>query len=99
MSEFNPRDNSTAGFAELPRREVVARIAFDGDEPSRFSKPEIVQELVRCKDCKHYILVDESCDGEVVYHGCGVLSYRYRDDEPRDPDGFCAWAERVVAGD
>lgn len=51
-------------------------------------------EIVRCRDCKHYYEVDE-------YHPQGNYEMRcckYFDtfnDEVK-PDGFCAWGERLV---
>lgn len=56
------------------------------------------EEIVRCRDCKHYIIVDETYDCDPIF-GCGFLYFkgkRIDDDlqEPQEPDGFCAWGER-----
>lgn len=41
------------------------------------------EEVVRCRDCKHYT------DNEMeYYHYCGNWY------EQVDPNGFCAWGER-----
>ena len=57
------------------------------------------EEIVRCRDCKHYQVVDEIFDGEddTAVYGCGILGWKvasYGCEEPTDPDGFCAWGER-----
>lgn len=41
------------------------------------------EEIVRCRDCKHYIE-----DEAEYYHYCGSWC------EQVEPDGFCAWGER-----
>ena len=60
---------------------------------------KIVGEIVRCRDCKNYHIVDETYDCDPIY-GCSYFSLRNAridDDvrEPQDPDGFCAWGERT----
>lgn len=42
-------------------------------------KQEIVQELVRCRDCKHYIKHDKRCD--VWNHGVLSCGFCYRGEE------------------
>lgn len=41
------------------------------------------EEIVRCRDCKHY--TDDEME---YYHYCGSWC------EQVTPDGFCAWGER-----
>lgn len=41
------------------------------------------EEIVRCKDCKHY-----TEDEMEYYHYCGSWC------EQVEPNGFCAWGER-----
>ena len=41
------------------------------------------EEIVRCRDCKHY-----TEDEMEYYHFCGSWC------EQVEPDGFCAWGER-----
>lgn len=41
------------------------------------------EEIVRCRDCKHY--TDDEME---YYHYCGQWC------EQVAPDGFCAWGER-----
>lgn len=53
------------------------------------------EEIVRCRDCKHYYEVDE-------YHPNGNYDRRcckYFDsyDDEVEPDGFCKWGERRQA--
>ena len=55
--------------------------------------------IVRCRDCRHYQVVDEIFDGEddIAVYGCGLLEWKrasFGYEEPTDPDGFCAWGER-----
>ena len=44
------------------------------------------EEIVRCRDCKYSIA-----------HGNGCT--RNQDIYDAEPDGFCAWGERMMAGD
>ena len=60
---------------------------------------DLSSEIVRCRDCRHYQVVDEIFDGEddTAVYGCGILGWKvasYGCEEPTDPDGFCAWGER-----
>lgn len=50
------------------------------------SMPEYVGELVRCKNCVWGKAVEQ----------IGCLRFEDREDESglKDPDGFCAWAEK-----
>lgn len=41
------------------------------------------EEIVRCRDCKHY--TDDELE---YYHFCGSWC------EQVEPNGFCAWGER-----
>lgn len=43
----------------------------------------VLEEVVRCRDCKHY--TDDEME---YYHYCGSWC------EQVEPDGFCAWGER-----
>ena len=45
-----------------------------------------LQEIVRCRDCKHSESVEGMHGGESI--ACGF------DDATVEPDGFCAWGER-----
>ena len=62
-------------------------------------------EIVRCKDCKygHKVYWPESWDVPSEYLDCcGHLTttWDYYNDEPQsnpvEPDGFCAWGEKMV---
>ena len=58
------------------------------------------EEIVRCRDCKHYQVVDEIFDGEndTTVYGCQLLGWKrasYGCEEPTDPEGYCAWGERM----
>ena len=43
------------------------------------------EQIVRCKDCKH---VDD-------YYTTPLYCYRQTPGRPVEPDGFCAWGERM----
>ena len=43
------------------------------------------QEVIRCKDCKHNIVLDEKQEVYVCY----LFSLKHQDD-----NNFCSWAER-----
>lgn len=47
-----------------------------------FSKNNLREEIVRCRDCKHYDEDIHSCDWWSAYERLA------------EPDGFCAWSER-----
>lgn len=56
------------------------------------------KEIVRCRDCRYYQVVDEIFDGEddTAIYGCELLEWKgasYCYEEPTDPNGFCAWGE------
>ena len=46
-----------------------------------------LNEVVRCKDCKHYKIDHPRANG---YHCC----YRMHSIFPMKPDGFCSYGER-----
>ena len=47
-------------------------------------KREIQPEIIRCKDCKHYLH-----DEEYGFDWCNRMSGVFR----AKPDGFCSWAD------
>lgn len=59
------------------------------------------ETVVRCRDCKNFVIVDEihgDYDDYPIY-GCRLLKFsnaRIDDEvqEPQDPGGFCAWGTR-----
>lgn len=56
-------------------------------------------EIVRCRDCNHYVFVDEYFNGEddIPIYGCDLFEFkedRPYEAEPQNPNGYCAWAER-----
>jgi len=80
----------------------------DSLEIDMFTRADLREEIVRCRDCKHYRIVDEVhyMDGDgwddIPVYGCTYLALahaRIDDDmqEPQDPDGFCAWGEKREA--
>lgn len=44
-------------------------------------------EIVRCRDCKYGKALE--------YVGCIMLSWPEGVQKPKDPNGFCAWGERL----
>lgn len=53
-----------------------------------FSKNSLREEIVRCRDCRHYHDTYNSCVkfGDVWHDRYATV----------DPEGFCAWGERRV---
>lgn len=58
-------------------REVIMRLTTKPFEAATYA--EIVQELVRCWNCKHYIKHDKRCD--VWNHGVLSCGFCYRGEE------------------
>lgn len=54
-----------------------------------FSKNNLREEIVRCRDCKHYD--PHPTDGGVCFLPDGDGDFAHWEVEP---NGFCAWAER-----
>ena len=52
------------------------------------------EEIVRCRDCKHYDDNTISCDYFAHAEYDEVLGYYVDVLEPVEPDGFCKWGER-----
>ena len=50
-------------------------------DPDGWYAPVIGQELVRCKDCKKFVIEEDETYCEDMFGQCGE-------------NGFCAWAER-----
>lgn len=46
--------------------------------------PSVQPEIIRCKDCKHYLH-----DEEYGFDWCNRMSGVFR----AKPDGFCSWAD------
>lgn len=62
--------------------EQIVRIETDGDE----TKAEVVGEIVRCKDCKHY-------RDSFPYNTCDVF-----DAMATDAEDYCSYGERRYDG-
>ena len=66
-------------------------VTYKPDNPYKIKRFEITLEergeIVRCRDCKHYI---EHQDYD--YATCGYFDSDYAEVEP---DGFCAWGDRA----
>lgn len=93
MSEYIITDKqlktATEAYSEHELSYPITAVLISGDK---------LPEVVRCRDCNHYQIVDETYDCDPIY-GCGYFSLRNAridDDvqEPQDQDGFCSWAER-----
>lgn len=48
-------------FKDLTRSNFAAQMAMLGYEPN--GNPKDMVEVVRCKDCKHYMTIHCTCDG------------------------------------
>lgn len=73
-------------------KEVIARYTDNGYGNV---VGEIVEDLIRCKDCKHRVyLADLSVDGVVEWHGCDDLYDREGNPMKVDDNDFCSKAER-----
>lgn len=60
--------------------------------PDERDEPMMVrEEIVRCRDCKHYGCYDSStwCSRTYEQVPSGTCDY-----QTVEPDGFCAWGER-----
>lgn len=57
------------------------------EEPSDSSASwRVREEIVRCRDCKHY---------HDKFNGCDEFGDMWHDEYANvEPDGFCAWGER-----
>lgn len=66
---------------------IVRFYASHNDIPGGHADGEIVGELIRCKDCKHYYALNE------VRGNCS--EYNFVEKIPID---FCSWAERKEHG-
>lgn len=81
----------------------MSEYIITGEQLERLGVPDMFteQEIVRCRDCKNFVIVDEihgDYDDYPIY-GCRLLKLsnaRIDDEvqEPQDPDGFCAWGTR-----
>lgn len=60
-------------------------------EKAVMTQPSAQSELIRCKDCKHFIR-NISCVGG-TYDGCVEWTDNGNEIEVK-PDGFCSYAER-----
>lgn len=83
-------------IVNVPDEEAECFIARFGFENVKLLGYSLTGEIVRCRDCKYYYEVDE-------YHPQGNYDRqccKYFDtyDDEVDPDGFCAWSERMVMG-
>lgn len=60
------------------------------------SQSNFAQEIVRCRDCKHYYEAENyHPSGNYVSRCCKYFD-TYSDEV--EPDGFCAWGERKDDG-
>ena len=73
------------------------RFVYINERATSFLGYPILEEIVRCRDCKHYRFVDRSDVFNDERHndsfclrfvGCKLMEV--------EPDGFCAWGERKV---
>lgn len=77
---------------------TVYHYNYDTGEPMNEGARITSKEIVRCRDCRYYQVVDEIFDGEddTAIYGCELLEWKgasYCYEEPTDPNGFCAWGE------
>lgn len=83
-------------MAELKSFEVIMRINFVASDGEQIcAHAERVQELIRCRECKHYRTHISCVGGE--YDGCDVWLDNGNEIEVK-PDDFCSYAERRTDG-
>lgn len=65
----------------------MSEYIITGEQLERLGVPDMFteQEIVRCRDCKHYN--GWACEQSECFC-CGELTHRV------EPDGFCKWAKR-----
>ena len=65
-------------------------ILFNEETGEGVMKPEVMGELIRCKDCKHCY------ESKVLICGCPKVSYwcEGKRNLRVEPDDYCSWAER-----
>lgn len=75
-------------------------VKVEGQTPDAIYERQL-EEIVRCRDCKNFVIVDElhSDYDDYPIYGCRLLklSNARIDDEVQEPqghDGFCAWGTR-----
>ena len=77
---------------EVDKEELIRALQYDRDQYNkgyRDGKAAAEDELVRCKDCKHW----EECEGVClkIYSDGAVSPYAW---QYRKPDDFCSYGEK-----
>ena len=76
--------------------EYIIEVDYDTFNDSFSQKRK--EEIVRCRDCKHYV---DASPRSTRYRIKGPRCLLFSDNKVVrvKPDGFCAWAERKEDGD
>lgn len=69
---------------------IVRYYANHDDIPEGLSDGHIVRELIKCKECKHFL----KARNEDEYDSCSILFEMQDVPLETDEDKYCAWAER-----
>lgn len=78
--------DTSSAFVGLAMAEAIAHGA------------ELHEEIVRCSDCKHLDEIRVSYSAEPVFQCMADWCQGVEGDSPFvEPDGFCAWGERLVS--
>lgn len=77
----------------VDKEELLRALQYDRDQYHKGyadGKRDAMAELVRCKDCKHYVqfLQDNKECRCTIFSGCYDRPY------PTEPDDFCSYGER-----
>lgn len=67
-------------------REYIIKISDEIMEEEIADRPE---ELIRCKDCRHYVPRKSIFSSDIQFFKCSIL------DTDTDPNWFCACGERM----
>ena len=67
---------------------MMAEYIFKCDNDMK--NPEWKEQIVRCKDCKHF-----ERHLEEPWDKCELHSFTIGPNDGKEPDGFCKWGERT----
>lgn len=104
MSNYHEYIIETEKINELNRGNVTSRLSPYAISDTNCSNcgadvSQLREEIVRCKDCKHFRFVDRSDIFHDERHN-DSFCLRFVDGKRMEvePDGFCAWGEPAPAG-
>lgn len=87
--------NKAHGGMQILTSWLSAYAIFDTSEFPPLMKSEhlaiTLPNVVRCRNCAY--ICNRECANGFEYHTCSYFDSEYAE---VDPDGFCAWGEKVV---